>query len=466
MTTTIGLSTRLARARLRDARGAGVLDGFAVLAFAVTAWMAFVVTSGTWAFAQRRVAPPQSLSAFDTVTVTLMTNTYVILAGIACALLIAPVLSLGGAAARLGARGRARRLAALRLVGMTGGQVVTMSVIESVVQAAVGLLVGAAAWALSLPLLAMLRFQGTTFSVAELVLPWYLWLGVAAVLLALAAASTALGLSRVRISPLGVARQQTTPRLRAWRVAALAVGAVAIVVGGRVITGSSGALIGGLVFVGLLGFGIAMVNLIAPWLLQVLARVGLRVGSPAWLLGNRRIAADPKAAWRNVSSLALTGAVVGMLCVIPLDSSVLAGVDELNLMLLTDIRTGAVVTLVIALIVGAASTALAQCSDVVDRADELVALDRIGVPRSLDAAARRHQVMVPLLSTLVLSMGLGVLAALPFTATFPQRFALGPSSLLVLAGSLVGATLLTVLAAEATRPLRARALSTQVRRND
>ena len=167
-----------------------------------------------------------------------------------------------------------------------------------------------------------------------------------------------------------------------------------------------------------------------------------------------------------MSSLALTGAVVGMLCVIPLDSSVLAGVDELNLMLLTDIRTGAVVTLVIALIVGAASTALAQCSDVVDRADELVALDRIGVPRSLDAAARRHQVMVPLLSTLVLSMGLGVLAALPFTATFPQRFALGPSSLLVLAGSLVGATLLTVLAAEATRPLRARALSTQVRRND
>ena len=131
MTTTIGLSTRLARARLRDARGAGVLDGFAVLAFAVTAWMAFVVTSGTWAFAQRRVAPPQSLAAFDTETVTLMTNTYVILAGIACALLIAPVLSLGGAAARLGARGRARRLAALRLVGMTGGQVVTMSVIET-----------------------------------------------------------------------------------------------------------------------------------------------------------------------------------------------------------------------------------------------------------------------------------------------------------------------------------------------
>ena len=46
-----------------------------------------------------------------------------------------------------------------------------------------------------------------------------------------------------------------------------------------------------------------------------------------------------------------------------------------------------VFALVIALIVGAASTALAQCSDVVDRADELVALDRIGVPRSFDADA-------------------------------------------------------------------------------
>ena len=465
-TTTLGLSARLARARLREARGAGVLDGFAVLAFAITAWMAFVVSSGTWAFVQRMDAPPPSLAALPSDAVSMMTNAYVVLAGIACALLVAPVLSLGGAAARLGARGRAKRLAALRLVGMTGGQVVTMSVLESVVQAAVGLVVGAVAWAASLPLLLLLRFQGTTFALTELAMPWYLWLGVAAVLLALAAASTALGLSRVRISPLGVARQQTTPALRAWRVAALAVAVVAIVVGGRIISGSSGALIGGLVFVGLLGFGIAMVNLIAPWLLQLLARIGLRFGSTAWLLGNRRIAADPRSAWRNVSSLALTGAVVGMLCVIPLDSAAFGGMDDLNRMLLTDIRTGAVVTLVIALIVGAASTALAQCSDVVDRADELVALDRIGVPRSLDAAARRHQVVVPLVTTLGLSMALGVLAALPFLRAFPERFALGSSSVLVLVGSLVGAVLLTVLAAEATRPLRARALGASVRRND
>jgi hypothetical protein len=52
--------------------------------------------------------------------------------------------------------------------------------------------------------------------------------------------------------------------------------------------------------------------------------------------------------------------------------------SEVNMMMLADIRNGALLTWRSRCIVGATSTALAQASDVVDRSDELVALDRMG----------------------------------------------------------------------------------------
>ena len=94
-------------------------------------------------------------------------------------------------------------------------------------------------------------------------------------------------------------------------------------------------------------------------------------------------------------------------------------------------------TLVIALIVGATSTALAQASDVVDRSDELVALDRMGVEPGVDAAARRHQVLMPLLATLLVSLGLGVLVGLPALTTKPDLFTWGGSSGVILLATVV-----------------------------
>lgn len=207
-------------------------------------------------------------------------------------------------------------------------------------------------------------------------------------------------------------------------------------------------------------------NLFAPWLLQLVARLGVRTGSPARLLAMRRIVADPKSAWRNVSSLALIGFVVGMLAAIPLENDAFADLDAVSRVLMEDIRAGAILTLGIALAVGAASTALAQSSDVVDRGDELVALDKMGVPPELDAAARRHQVALPLLFTLLLSLGLGVAASLPIVSQLPNTLGLGVSSLVTLGATVAGALTLSLLAAESTRPLRRRALQTRVRRND
>lgn len=464
MANTLDLSARLATARLKDNRGTGALDVFALAAFAVTSWVAFVVASGTWMFVQRHEHPLPWLVAASPYGTENVTQTYVVLAGFACAVLILPILGLGGAAARLGARGRARRLASLRLIGMTSTEVVGMSVVESLIQAAAGLVLGVGLWLASTPLLGLLSFQRQHLGFSELLMPWWLWLAVAAAVLLLAALSTIGGLTRVRISPLGVARQTSSAPLRAWRLGALAGGIAVILSLGTVLDLPLGGMVVGLVFAGVLAFGIFLTNLFAPFLLQLVGRVGVRTESPARLIAMRRIVADPRSAWRNVSSLGLIGFIVGLLSTIPLGS--FDDLDEIGRMQWSDVRAGAWLTFGIALVLGATATALTQSSDVVDRADELVALDRMGVSPQVDAAARRHQVLLPLTATLVTSMGLGVLAALPLVGVLEGALGMGAASVLVLGGSLLIALVLSLIAAESTRPLRARVLGSVTRRND
>lgn len=379
MASTLDLSARLATARLKDSRGTGALDAFAVLAFAVTSWIAFVVTSGTWMFVQRHENPLPWLVEANPFGLEGITQTYVTLAGFACAVLILPILGLGGAAARLGARGRSRRLASLRLIGMTSREVVTMSVVESLVQAAAGLVLGLGLWLASTPLLGMLSFQRQHIGFSELLMPWWLWLAVVVTVLLLAALSTIGGLTRVRISPLGVARQTSSAPLRAWRLGALGGGIVVILSLGAVLRLPLQGIVVGLLFAGMLAFAIFLTNLFAPWLLQLVGRLGVHTGSPARLIAMRRIVADPRSAWRNVSSLGLIGFLVGLFSTLPLGS--LDDIDDIALMMWSDTRVGTWLTMGIALLLGAAATALTQSSDVIDRGDELVALDRMGVRR-------------------------------------------------------------------------------------
>ena len=101
---------------------------------------------------------------------------YEILAWVAVVLLVVPLVTLGGAAARLGVARRDARLATLRLLGATPREVVGLTVAETAWQGLVGAVLGIVLYALLLPLCALLPFQGTTFSVAEL---WVGWQGLA-----------------------------------------------------------------------------------------------------------------------------------------------------------------------------------------------------------------------------------------------------------------------------------------------
>lgn len=464
MSAALTLAPRLALGRMRGSRGGGTLDVLAVVAFSVSSFLALTVTGGAWMFFQRWRAPDGDLLGglgMGPAAVEGTLENYMILAVGACALLGVPLLTLGAAAARLGARGRARRLASLRLVGMTGREVLAMSVIETLVQAVAGLVVGAGLWLLSVPAWQAVSFQGRGIATGELLPPWWVLVVLAAVLLGLAAASTAVGLRRVRISPLGVALQQTPRGLRAWRLLAFVLALVAFGLFSRFFSPGSLDLLPYVFLAVMVLMVVATLNLVSPWALQLLARGGTHTASVPVMIAMRRIIDDPRGAWGNVSAIALLGLIGAYLSVLPADDEAL-GASPASVLIITDMRTGSVITLAVGLVLAATSTLVNQAASVVDRAEESITLDRMGVPRNVLAATRRHQVLLPLLVTLTISIGVGLLLATPFIGEF------GASSsgvVLIGATAVLGVALMAGVT-EACQPLERRMLRSAARRND
>ncbi|MGP3936673.1 FtsX-like permease family protein [Nonomuraea sp. KM88] len=231
---------------------------------------------------------------------------YRVLALIASVLMVVPLLVFGGAAARLTVARRDQRLAALRLVGATPGQVVAMTVAEAMIVALAGALVGTVAFALAVPLLAGIEMQGGPWFAADL-FPGPLVL--AAVLVAvplLVGLSAVIGLRRVVVSPLGVARRETPPAMRFVRVLAL----LAVLAVFPMLTRSSSVSIVAVA----LGLAFLCVNLAGPWVVGMIGRItAASARRPARLLAGRRLVDDPRSAWRTVSGVALTGFVAGFL---------------------------------------------------------------------------------------------------------------------------------------------------------
>src|SRR5699024_6136285 len=101
------------------------------------------------------------------------------------------------------------------------------------------------------------------------------------------------------------------------------------------------------------------------------------------------------------------GMVAAFVALLPTDPSTFGGDATANVILVRDMRTGALITLAVGLVVAATSTLINQGALVLDRAGESVAMDRAGMPRAVFASVRRHHVMIPLVVTLAISIGVG-----------------------------------------------------------
>src|SRR5215471_3933060 len=213
-----------------------------------------------------------------------------------------PILILVGTATRLAAARREERYAALRLVGATSRQISVISSVDAVVSALVGTLVGIGIFTALRPALAHTAITSARYFYNE-VTPTAL--GYLAVLIAVPLASAVaslLSLRRVRISPLGVSRRVTPPRPGVWRIAPLLLG-VALFIWGLDKT-TKQAIAPGVLF----GLIVILVGLVVagPWLTAQAARLfGRLMSGTASLLAARRLADNPKAAFRSVSGLVL-----------------------------------------------------------------------------------------------------------------------------------------------------------------
>ncbi len=213
-----------------------------------------------------------------------------------------PILILVGTATRLAAARREERYAALRLVGATTGQISVISSVDAAVSALLGSLLGIVIFLLLQPVLAGSAITGVKYF-ADQVTPTPA--GYLIVLIGVPAVSAIAGLislRRVVISPLGVARRTTPAPPTAARLIVLLIGMALFGFG---IASTTNKQIGPATYLGLI---VIMIGLVVggPYLTAQAARL-LRgvLNGPSALLASRRLADNPKAAFRSVSGLVL-----------------------------------------------------------------------------------------------------------------------------------------------------------------
>lgn len=451
MNPVLALAPRLQRAGGHDGRTTTLL---AVTAFGVSTALALSVLGGLLGFVERAAHPTDAYQRE-------YGSFYVTLAVTAAILLLVPVVTLAGAAARLGVSRRDARLASLRLLGATPREVVGLTVVETALQGLVGAVAGSALYGVLLLVWSRIPFQGEAFTIGEL------WVGVPALLLTwlalplVAAVSGMVSLRRVVVSPLGVAQRVQRPGMKVVRLlvalAGLGVFMTLSALGGALGAALVAFLLGGL----LLAF--ATMNAVGPWLVGRIGRIQLRrARTPAQLLAARRLLDDPRAVWRVVGGLGLASFVAGCLAVVPVIAAG-AGNDPEMVMQTRDILTGALLTLGIAFLLAAASAGIAQAAQVLDRRREYALATLAGVPAELFDQVRRREVLVPVV---YVSAGSALAALVMFFPVFGYAALTAPQGLLLLLGSLTAGSALVLGATESARPLLRRVLADTVVRAD
>ncbi|ALX66876.1 FtsX-like permease family protein [Microbacterium sp. XT11] len=438
------MNARVLALLLRPSPGQNSVIALPVVAFGIVTALVLTVVGGA-----------QSFWAWTDAYAPL----YQALAAIALALLIVPLMGLGGAAARLSARRRDERLSTLRLLGVTPAGVGVATVLESVLLAGAGAVAGVLGYLALSPLIGLIPFRGEALGVAAVLLPVPSVMAVVGAVLVVAAGSAALGLRRVVISPLGVRTRAAASGVHWWRIV-LGLSAIAMAFVLISVVPQIAGLVTTIVVLSLLfGAALAVLNLIGPWVLKVSASRQLRRAAvPERLLAARIVLDSPKAAWRQVSGIAMAsfmavfaGTGVSLMNVLGAE-----GAAASDIALVEDMRTGLIITLVASFLMVAASVGVNQASGILDEHELHRSLHYLGVPLETVDRARRRAIMSPLLIT---AIGSAVCAGVLVFPLLGIAMIVAPLSLLTIT-LVVGAGIAVVwLSTTATRPLLARSFA-------
>ena len=399
-----------------------------VLAFAASAALTLLVAGGIQAFHLWLGDPSLPGRGAQSHPSNYLQSAYILLAWASGFLLLTPLFTLGASAARLSARRRDDRLATLRLLGASTRQLTLYTMLDSVIYAAVGFVLGFIVYLILVLPFGMLRFQNIPLGPENMLLPLPIVLVCGLVSLIIAATSSLFGLSKVTISPLGVRTRSDKPSLGKR---ALILGCALLVVGfvGAIAShimnlaadsmGSNGFV---LVLVTTIMFGLPIlltmlaIDLIGGFVVGLYARIRVRTArTPATLLAYRSILESPRAAWRQVSGVAMTtfiaaliGPVLGQLF---RESTSQARRNVHDDTLLNDMWQGLFLLMFLSYLLVALSALLNQSAAIYERGSLYSSLRMMGTEAAVLKRSRRIVVFGPLLLVSTLS---GLLALVLF----------------------------------------------------
>ncbi|MGW6276337.1 FtsX-like permease family protein [Kribbella sp. NPDC055071] len=351
-------------------------------------------------------------------------------------LVLFPILSLVGQAAGVAAKRREHRLAALRLAGATRTQVLWLSAVEQAVLALAGAVVGLVGYTLLSPLIARIPLGGGRWYVHDITVNWWTVLVVLAAVPVLSVISALIGLGRVSITPLGVVRGQTRKATSWLRLGFLVIGP--LILG---YYGMQAAIIPLLIGV---GFAALAVRIIGPFAVQVIGKTMANLANgPVALLAGRRLADDPKGAFRPVAALVLAGFVTGFISVF-----MPPGDDDPSF---HDMRIGVALLLGLVFLTVAASTAAGAVGTALDQAAPARALRRSGVELRVIERSARLAAVVPVLGVGLPVVGFGALCGLALSGG--KVITEGNSGVLLLIGQVLAGLVLVAVAGAAGAPV-------------
>ncbi len=352
------------------------------------------------------------------------------------ALVLFPLLSLVGQAAGVAAKRREHRLAALRLAGATRTQVLWLSAVEQAVLGLAGAAVGLVGYTVLSPLIARIPLGGGRWYLHDITVTWWIALVVLAAVPILSVVSALIGLGRVSITPLGVVRGQTRKATSALRLGLLVVGPLVLAY-----YGLRAAVIPLLMGVGLAALA---VRLVGPWAVQVIGKTLANLANgPVALLAGRRLADDPKGAFRPVAALVLSGFVTGFISVF-----MPPGDDDPSFQ---DMRIGVALLLSLVFLTVAASTAAGAVGTALDQAAPARALRRSGVPLRVIERSARLAAVVPVIGVGLPVVGFGALCGLALSGG--RVITQGSSGVILLIGQVVAGLILVAVAGAAGAPV-------------
>ncbi|MDN6202295.1 MAG: permease, partial [Micrococcaceae bacterium] len=190
------------------------------------------------------------------------------------------------------------------------------------------------------------------------------------------------------------------------------------------------------VLIGAFAAVLAVLNIVGPWAVRLLAGHSLtRAQTPERLLAARMILESPAAAWRQVSAVAMTSfvAVLGGSGAALMKASVTEESAAGDRALAQDILTGVVVTVLVSFIGVCCSAVINQCAQTLDRRELYVNLGRLGMDAATMDRARVRAVMGPLLWV---CLGSALIAGILLLPLVGVALVLSPLTILVVVGTL------------------------------